>query len=111
MIRRPPRSTLFPYTTLFRSIILLEMCFNHNMSQPDSGHPRKLKYEKLPVPQDPLEPGFYHLSHCSKIHIIFLRRMFHKNLSHSITAHPRKLNFEKLAATRVPCELGLLASV
>src|SRR5260370_23401182 len=26
MIRRPPRSTLFPYTTLFRSIILLPGC-------------------------------------------------------------------------------------
>src|SRR5260221_6244950 len=25
MIRRPPRSTLFPYTTLFRSIGLLEL--------------------------------------------------------------------------------------
>src|SRR3712207_8220236 len=25
MIRRPPRSTLFPYTTLFRSVILLEV--------------------------------------------------------------------------------------
>src|SRR5947199_8093436 len=25
MIRRPPRSTLFPYTTLFRSEILLEL--------------------------------------------------------------------------------------
>src|SRR3712207_7570535 len=24
MIRRPPRSTLFPYTTLFRSVVLLE---------------------------------------------------------------------------------------
>src|SRR2546422_1219809 len=24
MIRRPPRSTLFPYTTLFRSIIVLQ---------------------------------------------------------------------------------------
>src|SRR2546427_11143120 len=24
MIRRPPRSTLFPYTTLFRSVILAE---------------------------------------------------------------------------------------
>src|SRR2546422_5346180 len=24
MIRRPPRSTLFPYTTLFRSIVALE---------------------------------------------------------------------------------------
>src|SRR3712207_4464316 len=26
MIRRPPRSTLFPYTTLFRSHQLLELC-------------------------------------------------------------------------------------
>src|SRR3712207_9301862 len=24
MIRRPPRSTLFPYTTLFRSVVLVE---------------------------------------------------------------------------------------
>src|SRR2546422_6529232 len=24
MIRRPPRSTLFPYTTLFRSLVLVE---------------------------------------------------------------------------------------
>src|SRR2546422_1110763 len=26
MIRRPPRSTLFPYTTLFRSVLRLEGC-------------------------------------------------------------------------------------
>src|SRR2546427_7202115 len=25
MIRRPPRSTLFPYTTLFRSVLLIRM--------------------------------------------------------------------------------------
>src|SRR3712207_3576303 len=25
MIRRPPRSTLFPYTTLFRSLVLLQL--------------------------------------------------------------------------------------
>src|SRR3712207_6935087 len=25
MIRRPPRSTLFPYTTLFRSIIIIDL--------------------------------------------------------------------------------------
>src|SRR3712207_7230418 len=31
MIRRPPRSTLFPYTTLFRSIgIILSIFSNHN---------------------------------------------------------------------------------
>src|SRR3712207_8464163 len=32
MIRRPPRSTLFPYTTLFRSSI-----YEVNVNQPDSG--------------------------------------------------------------------------
>src|SRR5258708_29383394 len=26
MIRRPPRSTLFPYTTLFRSVLLFLVC-------------------------------------------------------------------------------------
>src|SRR5256885_13704061 len=26
MIRRPPRSTLFPYTTLFRSVVLMAAC-------------------------------------------------------------------------------------
>src|SRR2546430_7558915 len=26
MIRRPPRSTLFPYTTLFRSVRLVSLC-------------------------------------------------------------------------------------
>src|SRR3712207_8533072 len=30
MIRRPPRSTLFPYTTLFRSIaVILDVVYNH----------------------------------------------------------------------------------
>src|SRR2546422_2821998 len=28
MIRRPPRSTLFPYTTLFRSLILMDEVLN-----------------------------------------------------------------------------------
>ena len=29
MIRRPPRSTLFPYTTLFRSLVPLSLYFNY----------------------------------------------------------------------------------
>src|SRR3712207_6869836 len=28
MIRRPPRSTLFPYTTLFRSVFVVVLCCN-----------------------------------------------------------------------------------
>src|SRR5258708_26643362 len=30
MIRRPPRSTLFPYTTLFRSLHVSSRCRAHN---------------------------------------------------------------------------------
>src|SRR5690349_22455043 len=32
MIRRPPRSTLFPYTTLFRSLIYQEMQLAPNLT-------------------------------------------------------------------------------
>src|SRR3712207_8848828 len=37
MIRRPPRSTLFPYTTLFRSHLHAGRCFDH---EPDPHVPR-----------------------------------------------------------------------
>src|SRR5258707_10980144 len=43
MIRRPPRSTLFPYTTLFRSIKICENCgcYNHISARTciDCGNP------------------------------------------------------------------------
>src|SRR3712207_7090667 len=32
MIRRPPRSTLFPYTTLFRSFVETDGCFADGVS-------------------------------------------------------------------------------
>src|SRR5438552_5746363 len=32
MIRRPPRSTLFPYTTLFRSLSVVEINDQHQIS-------------------------------------------------------------------------------
>src|SRR2546427_5132960 len=42
MIRRPPRSTLFPYTTLFRSYILTSSnpsIFHHSSKSPPSPSP------------------------------------------------------------------------
>src|SRR5947207_4627981 len=36
MIRRPPTSTLFPYTTLFRSALLLSCCCWQRLSLPPS---------------------------------------------------------------------------
>src|SRR5256885_6839856 len=45
MIRRPPRSTLFPYTTLFRSDQLLE-----DDRRARAAHPRPLDRDRLAVP-------------------------------------------------------------
>src|SRR2546422_7651695 len=39
MIRRPPRSTLFPYTTLFRSRIAESLIANSRLWE--RGHPRR----------------------------------------------------------------------
>src|SRR2546425_4218506 len=36
MIRRPPRSTLFPYTTLFRSHTRRSLCFSTLLRQPQN---------------------------------------------------------------------------
>src|SRR5438105_12772803 len=35
MLRRPPRSTLFPYTTLFRSLVLFSALSRSTPRQPD----------------------------------------------------------------------------
>src|SRR5256886_9192651 len=37
MIRRPPRSTLFPYTTLFRSLVLLLILSNAVQNSMNAG--------------------------------------------------------------------------
>src|SRR3712207_7343923 len=57
MIRRPPRSTLFPYTTLFRSFVgvaagrtALRLCKKHPSSQRLRGRPRA---ESPPTPSAP----------------------------------------------------------
>src|SRR3712207_8693303 len=44
MIRRPPRSTLFPYTTLFRSVSPCRSCALH---PPPSGRTSEYEKERL----------------------------------------------------------------
>src|SRR2546430_13169588 len=47
MIRRPPRSTLFPYTTLFRSMQKAEQGIREAMkAQPQQGEPQHGQPEK-----------------------------------------------------------------
>src|SRR3712207_7803132 len=60
MIRRPPRSTLFPYTTLFRSRNVQFRSALHT-SRPTGGLPRRFRAEAirslLPVLPDPWLPA------------------------------------------------------
>src|SRR3989442_4696813 len=54
MIRRPPRSTLFPYTTLFRSAFilhaaLLDQAFAHCPKFPTAASRRSLGRVSVPV--------------------------------------------------------------
>src|SRR2546428_9869299 len=58
MIRRPPRSTLFPYTTLFRSIHADSTIANLTATA-DSGFFPAGYYEPL----DEIKGGHYHLTY------------------------------------------------
>src|SRR2546427_6463382 len=65
MIRRPPRSTLFPYTTLFRSARidlalrrhLLAVLDLHHFLGGDQGLPDRLLILRARVVLDPAGPG------------------------------------------------------
>src|SRR5258706_11736896 len=53
MIRRPPRSTLFPYTTLFRSLVQLTDVHRHRLRL----ERREQLAEHLPVGDADLHPA------------------------------------------------------
>src|SRR2546422_2980213 len=62
MIRRPPRSTLFPYTTLFRSLVQQHDAVGLAPQQRErvvavgrGGHREPLVLEKAPVRGEPLD--------------------------------------------------------
>src|SRR3712207_7483557 len=58
MIRRPPRSTLFPYTTLFRSVEITVVVLFYRTYLPESieARPWCLRANGLPKPLEELEP-------------------------------------------------------
>src|SRR6266581_7805430 len=54
MIRRPPRSTLFPYTTLFRSYPGQPLLPAQQLRRPDPRHPRVRSEEHTSKLQSPV---------------------------------------------------------
>src|SRR5260370_2693187 len=64
MIRRPPRSTLFPYTTLFRSQSFRNR-FHHQ--EPGPGHRPGLKYRSAPHQRGQGRPPLRSEEHTSEL--------------------------------------------
>src|SRR2546427_1212535 len=60
MIRRPPRSTLFPYTTLFRSRILSRSMRQHISGDEAQDDNTEQWTESLIIPQLPQKAGASH---------------------------------------------------
>src|SRR5688572_32058078 len=68
MIRRPPRSTLFPYTTLFRSIYsMLSKLFPHGKQYPKPFFTHALGLSSSWKGQRTIAPGFRSEEHTSEL--------------------------------------------
>src|SRR3712207_7763024 len=97
MIRRPPRSTLFPYTTLFRSEVINSIIADIKERQSASdvnngGKPGAVVY---------IPPGDYHLRTQVVIDVSFLRiedrkstrlNSSHANISYAVFCLKKKKN-------------------
>src|SRR2546429_7135214 len=80
MIRRPPRSTLFPYTTLFRSD------FPDSPAGPFSGQLVYTPFLSALEPQNPLQMGLF-ASSCGKNQAIRDRKSTRLNSSHGYISY------------------------
>src|SRR5258708_30776239 len=91
MIRRPPRSTLFPYTTLFRSMDspnLRERLMGNVLGWQDAAvcglHP---KYRKLDPVYTPLNRSEEHTSELQSPDHLVCRLLLEKKKKDSTTRH------------------------
>src|ERR1035441_2323163 len=75
MMRRPPRSTLFPYTTLFRSVEHSERAVNPLRTPPFPAHPRTL-------------PGTHHVSPYLLLHPALDHRKTAARIADPKVVHP-----------------------
>src|SRR3712207_7567624 len=89
MIRRPPRSTLFPYTTLFRSVsvpggIESGMRIRHSGQghKGERGAPAGDLYVRVRVPEDPELRSEEHTSELQSRQYIVCRLLLEKKKTH-----------------------------
>src|SRR5260370_8718182 len=97
MIRRPPRSTLFPYTTLFRSL-----CERLEPGGVQSSRPRKILFAQNPLDPDRSEEHTSELqSHLNLVCRLLLekKKALAETVSHSPAAHDPTTNLDPSSAS------------
>src|SRR2546430_8631902 len=92
MIRRPPRSTLFPYTTLFRSERRDRRRSGAHL--PHGLRPRRAESDVLFVPRGDRKSTRLNSSHSQISYAVFClkkKKKTHSNRNHTIDSPPRHL--------------------
>src|SRR3712207_8306768 len=99
MIRRPPRSTLFPYTTLFRSVLELERHLGQRLIGQDHGLEiiaRRIRTSAAKI-EDPNKPKGRSEEHTSELQsrqylvcrlLLEKKKKYHFKTVHRITYKP-----------------------
>src|SRR3712207_9561003 len=91
MIRRPPRSTLFPYTTLFRSVVMLLFLLGHEYDR-DVHEANFRFYEPRTTHDSSLSPSFHALAAARSGDLETAKRYFERaanldlDFAHGVTA-------------------------
>src|SRR2546430_10802376 len=90
MIRRPPRSTLFPYTTLFRSVLVNQQAGPAQRKHPAQGiAPVSVRWhppgQKGPQPEGDRKSTRLNSSHSQISYAVFCLKKKKKTQEHDIT--------------------------
>src|SRR3712207_8105461 len=102
MIRRPPRSTLFPYTTLFRSCSKLKCCTNYEVNSYVEAK-KNLPPTRLPLET---ETTTYFFNKCDLLSDRKSTRLnsSHANISYAVFCLKKIYSLLSDAALSIPCK-------
>src|ERR1039458_1343452 len=100
MIRRPPRSTLFPYTTLFRSVRIQNFRrFRHEMHAAEDNHIRDRKSTRLNSSHLGISYAVFCLKKKVVIRLLLLKHV--RNWSYGLLARDVRANLVYRQFTRI----------
>src|SRR2546427_8599069 len=90
MIRRPPRSTLFPYTTLFRSLLLVEQILERGA--------RDVLHDEVVEPALDRKSTRLNSSHSQISYAVFCLKKKKNKKDHRVTHHTNDTTIDTTTA-------------